>query len=361
MFQAAICLVWRSCVSQWLLLAISCCALGVTGISSVRADQLFAPPGPNAEADEILLVSARAVGTACDGQLLSEKLLCQRYEIGPDGRSYWKAVDWREALLEPTPTRTVIYVHGNRVEPGEDRSRGMMVYHSLVAHGKPSAPIRYIIWSWPATPIPGPLKDMHVKAARTRPAGWQLAWFLDQLPAEAPLTLVGYSYGARVISGSLHLLGGGKLNGLELTERFHPERGPMRVAMIAAAFDADWIQPGRYHERALSQVDELVLITNHRDPAMRLYHFSVNRGRIDALGKAGVPQPSSLGEAAQRIVRVDATAEVGRSHSLEDYLAARGRMNVMWRRAVPAVDHPPDVESSLSGATSSAARQLPPF
>ncbi len=352
MTQLAIPVAWRSGVSKWLLLAISWCALGGTGLRAARADHLFAPPEPTSQADEILLVSARAAGISCDGKLLSEKLLCQRYEIATDGRPHWKAVDWRETLLKPTPKRTVIYVHGNRVEPGEDRSRGMMVYHSMVAHGKPSEPIRYIIWSWPATPIPGPLKDMYVKAARTRPAGWQLAWFLDQLPAEAPLTLVGYSYGARVISGSLHLLGGGKLNRLELTERVHPEREPMRVAMIAAAFDADWIQPGRYHERALSQVEELVLITNHRDPAMRLYHFSVDRGRIDALGKAGVPQPSSLGEAAQRIALVDATAEVGRSHSLEDYLAARGRMGVMWRRAVPAVDHPPAVESSMAGATS---------
>jgi hypothetical protein len=299
---------------------------------------LFAPPEKSAQSDEILLISTRAAGISCDGQLLGEKLRCHRYEIGSDGRAHWKSVDWREALLEPTSGRTVVYVHGNRIEPGEDRTRGMMVYHSLVSQGKPSGPIRYIIWSWPSTPIPGPLKDVYVKAARTRPAGWQLAWFLDQLPAETPITLVGYSYGARVISGSLHLLGGGELNGLKLTERVHPESRQMRVAMIAAAFDADWIQPGRYHELALSQVEELVLTTNHRDPAMRLYHFSVDRGRIDALGKSGVPQPSSLGEAAQRIALVDATAEVGRSHALEDYLAARGKIGVVWRRVLPAAE-----------------------
>lgn len=332
------------------MLTIACCALCGVGQSSIQADQLFAPPGPNAQGDEILLVSTRAAGISCDGKLLSEKLLCQRYETRANGRPHWKSVDWREALLAPTTTRTVIYVHGNRVEPGEDHYRGMMVYHSLVSQGRPSEPIRFIIWSWPSTPIPGLLKDMYVKAARTRPAGWQLAWFLDQLPEETPITLVGYSYGARVISGSLHLLGGGKLNGLELAERVHPDRGPMPVAMIAAAYDADWIQPGRYHERALSQVEELVLTTNHRDPAMRLYHFSVDRGRIDALGKSGVPQPSSLGEAAQRIALIDTTAEVGRSHALKDYLAARGKMAIIWRRVVP------EAETSLAGSISSTRR-----
>ena len=126
--------------------------------------------------------------------------------------------------------------------------------------------------------------------------------------------------------------------------------------MIAAAYDADWIQPGRYHDRAISQMEELVLVTNHRDPAMRLYHFSVDRGRIDALGKAGVPRPQSLGEAAQRIVPVDFTTEVGRSHTLEDYLAAKGRMGVVWRRLIPTADPSTDAESSLAGVNSPAAR-----
>lgn len=327
-------------------LALLWCAMSCP----LGADQLFAPPGPTSEADEIVLVSTRAVGTTCDGERMREKLQCQRYEIGPDGRAYWKAVPWQGALLTPTSKRTVMYVHGNRVEPGEDRGRGMLVYHSLVSQGRPSEPIRYVIWSWPSTPIPGPLKDLYVKAARTRPAGWQLAWFLDQLPEETPVSLVGYSYGARVVSGALHLLGGGMLGGLELAERAHPQRPPMRVAMIAAAFDADWIQPGGYHARALSQTEELVLFTNQRDPAMRLYHFSVDRGRIDALGKAGPPRPGSLGDAAQRIALLDVTAEVGRSHVLDNYLAARGKMTGMWKRVLSESETLADAES-LTGST----------
>jgi hypothetical protein len=324
------------------------CALS----SVAQADELFAPPAP-VQANEILLVSTRAVGISCDGNHLGKKLICQRHEIDGGGRAHWKSVDWRDALLGPTSLKTVIYVHGNRVKSGEDRSRGMWIYRSLVSQGKPQEPIRFVIWSWPATPIPGPLKDVYEKAARTRPAGWQLAWFIDQLPQDDPVSLVGYSFGARVISGALHLLGGGELDGLTLTERQHPERGPLRVAMIAAAYDADWIQPGGYHERAVSQVEELVLVTNHRDPAMRLYHFSVDRGRIDALGKAGAPQPSSLGEAAHRIKPIDATAEVGRSHALTDYLAARGKMGVMWHNVLPPAS---ESESSIAGDSAHAMR-----
>lgn len=326
-------------------------------LTPTRADELFDPPAPSAVSDEILVMSTRAVGTVCDGKRMSENLQCQRYEIDENGRPHWKSMDWRGALQSDSPTRTVVYIHGNRIAPGEDRLRGMMVYRSLVTQGRPNQPIRFIIWSWPATTIRGPIKDMRLKAARTRPAGWQLAWFLDQLPEETPVSLIGYSYGARVASGALHVLGGGQLNGLPLVERLHLQRPPIRVAMIAAAFDAEWIMPGRFHDRAISQVEKLVLIINHRDPAMRFFRFSADHGKIHALGKEGVSHLRSLGKAARRIMPVDVTYEVGRSHALVDYLAATGKMHVVWRKLIPSAEPSADAaESTLVGLASPARR-----
>jgi len=350
------------------VLALLLCALIGVGPTPAWAEELFDPPAPSAMADEILIMSTRAVGTVCDGKRLSEKLRCQRYEIGDNGCPHWKCMDWRDALQPASqvrkpasPMRTVVYIHGNRIEPGEDRYRGMLIYRSLVAQGRPSQPIRFIIWSWPATTILGPIKDFRLKAARTCPVGWQLAWFLDQLPEETPVSLIGYSYGARIASGALHVLGGGRLNGLPLTERLHPQRPPIRVAMIAAAFDADWMLPGRYHDRAISQVEELIVVTNHRDLVMRLYHLTVDRGRIHALGKEGVPHARSLGEAARRIKSVDMTHEVGRSHLLVDYLAATGKMGVVWCRLIPSAKPSAEPstdadESSLGGFCSQSQR-----
>lgn len=332
----------RAFAQAWLAPVLLWIALVSTGPVEAWAAPLFAPPKPLAPADEILIVSTRAIGLACDGQRLSDGLRCRRLQIGTKGRPHWESVDWREALQpaslagEPgLPTRTVIYIHGNRVEQGEDLQRGMMVYRSLTTRGRPRQPIRYIIWSWPSTTIPGLIKDMKIKAARTCPAGWQLAWFLDQLPAEMPVSLIGYSYGARVASGALHLLGGGQLNGKRLTERLHPQRPPIRVAMLAAAFNADWILPGKYHGRAVSQMEELLLVTNQRDPAMRLFHFTVHSGRTHALGKEGVPRPQALGKSARRIMPINLTHAVGRSHLLTDYLAVKGKMSAIWRRLIP--------------------------
>lgn len=264
---------------------------------------------------------------------MSRHLQCERYVVDEAGVPQWDVVDWRTAVTSSTALRpTFVYIHGNRVARGMDRSQGLQVYRSLAADGKPDMPIRFIIWSWPSSHIAGPVKDYKVKAHRTGPAGWQLAWFVDQLPADSPVALWGYSYGARVASGALHLLGGGTLSGLKLDERVHPDRQPLRAAMVAAAFDADWIQPGHYHGRVLAQTDMLVLATNELDPAMRFFHLSNGRGRIHALGKQGVAQPQTLGAAARRLRPIDFTREVGRTHALTEYLSASEKMTSVWRQ-----------------------------
>ncbi len=313
------------------------CLVLNTQLFAKTSESLFAPPQRSVPTREILLLNTRPLGISCQPSQIKTKLDCKRLEISEEGHSTWESLPWQYAVKPVGQTPTVIYVHGNRVEPGEDIYRGMKVYRSLVRARSADQPLRFIIWSWPSTPIKGPIKDVYVKAARTQPAGWQLAWFLDQLPEDADVAILGYSFGARVVSGSLHLLGGGHLGNLQLAERVHPERKPVRVGLIAPAYDADWLQPGHFHSRAISQMEELMLVTNQRDPAMRLYHFSVERGRIHALGKEGIAQPYRMGSANRKIRRIDVTDTVGRSHALGDYLAASGQMRTLWTKLNPSL------------------------
>jgi len=299
-------------------------------VSAATVGPLFdAPPIPVAS-DEVLLVSTRALGTDCNDKSMSRGLRCQRLETG--GQPIWRTADWRVLLSSPAHLPTIIYVHGNRVTTGQDRVEGMRVYRSLKSHCRLKGPIRFVIWSWPSEQIRGPINDFLVKAQRTNPAAWQLAWLLDQLPVEAPISLVGYSYGSRVVSGATHLLAGGRLGPLTLGERTHPHRPPVRAALIAAAYDADWIQSGRFYDQALGQLERLVLVTNKLDPAMRFYHLGNGRGRMHALGKSGVYQPWRLGSATRRLQQIDVTREVGRSHALVDYLAAERKMSLLWHQ-----------------------------
>jgi hypothetical protein len=181
---------------------------------------------------------------------------------------------------------------------------------------------------------------------RTNPVAWQLAWFLDQLPAETPIAMMGYSYGARTVSGTMHLLGGGKLGNLSLENRQHADRPPVRIALVAAAFDADWVLPGEVHQRTITQVERMVVVTNRQDPAMRFFKLSTKNSRVDALGLAGIPNATKLGAAVKRIQYIDVTAEVGRSHVIYDYLADQPKMTRMWRQLLDDEATPlPDLAS----------------
>jgi hypothetical protein len=216
---------------------------------------------------------------------------------------------------------TVIFVHGNRLTNWDAKCEGLAAYRRIVRQSD-AAPIRFVIYSWPSAQISGPLKDVRVKATRTRPAGCQLAWFVDQLPAETPITMVGFSFGARIVTGSLHILGGGSLGHMGFAELHHPNRRPVNAVLIAAGLNSDWLCAGHYHGQAMTMVSQMVLVNNCEDRAMKYYHFSTTCGRPQALGYCG---PTCIDPAAaSKIVEINVSRYVGSEHNLFCYLSAPG-------------------------------------
>src|SRR5688500_9243627 len=191
-------------------------ALTLIGVLT-PAGEVAAASGP--VADRIYLISTRGIGTRCDCDAMAHGLRCEELVHDPSGASRWNSLTWHELqaqFAEPLPT--VVFVHGNRVENGEDKPHGLRFHRSLASRKPGDGPMRFIIWSWPSSQIRGVVNDYRVKAARTKPVSWQLAWAVDQMPPQTPLALVGYSYGARIVTGTLHLLGGGRLDELQLAE-----------------------------------------------------------------------------------------------------------------------------------------------
>ncbi len=224
---------------------------------------------------------------------------------------------------------TINYVHGKRITPSDSHLQGLAVYRRMMQSGASGPPIRFVIFSWPSAQVGPLLRDVRVKAARTGPAGCQLAWLVDQLPAETPISLVGPSFGARVITGGLHLLGGGSLGHLALSQRVHPNRPPMNVVLISATMHAHWLGEGQYHGHAMSQVNRMLLINNCRDPAMRYYHLAFD-GRPQAMGLCG---PTYISPAERsKIVTRDVSRYVSR-HLLSQYLCVPGLPGQLWENA----------------------------
>lgn len=309
--------------------AVAVCAVLVVGSTSLAGG------GCAVRAmDEVLEVNVRQTGCSTDPEVLTRTVRTYEYAVAEGaGARQWMQSDLSRLTESPADGRvTIFYIHGNKVDTSMARDRALRVYYRLVNRDACQQAIRFVIFSWPASEIDGLLRDFRVKAARTRPGGCQLAWVLNQMPPDARISLLGYSYGARLVGGGLHVLAGGNLSGTcDLGMPLVP-RPPMRVVFIAAATHSCWFGPGGYHRYAMNQIDTLLMLNNELDPAMRFYHLVDKNCHPQAMGLCG---PTSLtSEARSRVECYDCSNRVGRSHDLFKYTASAPTMSLVWNHLI---------------------------
>jgi hypothetical protein len=287
--------------------------------------------------DEIDVVNTRSIGCGGNDGAMRKGLKLETYAVCDEaGDRRWQTSDLEKFLSFEPSVPTIIFIHGNQITPGEAKSEGLSVYRQIILQGCDATRIRFVIFSWPSSKTRGLLRDVREKAARTEPAGYHLAWLLDQMPAETPVSLVGFSFGARIVTGGLHVLAGGSLNGsLTLKEHAHPHRQPVNAVLIAAASHSYWLAEGQHHGRAMSQVNRMLLINNSSDRAMRYYDLLVpGRGGPQALGLCGPTRISH--DDAEKIFNRDVSRYVGSQHELMSYICAPGDAGLIWDYAGPA-------------------------
>ena len=147
----------------------------------------------------------------------------------------WAISSIDEFLAADDPSIPIGFaMHGNRVSSSQAIRQGMMAYRQFTARVPASQPVRFVIWSWPSDRIHGILRDVRAKAARSTTDGKYLAWTLHQLDPQSRVSLIGFSYGARIATGALHVVAGGSLDGFSLAPARKP-RTPVRAAFAAAA------------------------------------------------------------------------------------------------------------------------------
>jgi hypothetical protein len=281
-------------------------------------------PGPIPAAHQLWLLSTRrlpsALRTTGDTNVADLNFEVERY----DPRSGWSAASLAELFAADDPRLTTsVLVHGNHTDRQWAVTKGLGVYRALVGSAKAEQPVRLIVWSWPSERIAGSLReDARIKAQRTNVEGYYLAKFLDRLRGPKPVSVVGYSFGARVITGALHLLGGGLLAGQRLGEREQFPRPPLHAVLMAAAIDRDWLLPGRPHGRALSAVDRMVVFVNRQDRVLKWYRFFSPNDAGETLGSHGLPSRSRLGADRRKLVEIDVATAVGSRHGWTNYLGS---------------------------------------
>jgi hypothetical protein len=290
--------------------------------------------------DEIVVVNARMLCGVCDPESIRSGIQVEHYAVRDAvGYRRWQSSDLSSFLAFDPSVRTVIFVHGNQITPGDAKADGLEVYRRLMCYGANDARIRFVIFSWPSAKVSGPLRDFQIKATRTGPAGVQLAWLIDQMPAETPVSLLGFSYGARIVTGGMHVLAGGQLGGCGLKEHAHPNRPHVNAVLMASATHACWLGEGQHQGLALSQADRVFFLNSNRDPAMRFYALSVpGRGGPQAMGLCG---PTCLSaEQAAKVYNRDISGYTGSRHDLYLYLSAPGATGQIWDYLSSAVATP---------------------
>ncbi|MBX9788289.1 MAG: hypothetical protein K2Y37_05195 [Pirellulales bacterium] len=241
--------------------------------------------------------------------------------------TYVSGAGWAPATLDEllasddSHTRTTIYVHGNWATEDDARYTGLKMQELLTAGA--CMPWRFVIFTWPADRCDTTaVKDARLKAGRSEAQSYYLAWLLDRLDPEVPVTLVGYSYGTRLIASGLHLLGGGGVHHHRLADRVHPERSGLRAILIAAAIDANCFAVDGRYSAAMSTVECVLATVNARDPYLRYYSLLYGAGGPPALGYKGVIEANKLGAATRLVSQMEVSHSVRRHHSLNHYVDA---------------------------------------
>lgn len=343
----------RRCIRAW--------AWGVLAALAFLGNAGFAPAAEGANAstappctafrvrpqDAVWAVSTRGLGCPAPGWTYS--LTVWQYE-SQTPRWANSSVESLTATDDPE-IATVVYIHGNRIGSSLALQDGLSVYFQLAGAWDREPPVRFVIWTWPSDQIRGPLKDVRAKAARSDADAYYLAQFLSRLNPEVNVGLLGYSYGARIASGGVHLLGGGRLMGLSAPAASGPE---LRVALWAAAEHDDWLLPGRTHGEALPRARQWLITRNYCDPVLARYRMLDKCSDPTALGYSGLVGRNLLSpEINARIDELDVTAAVGSSHDMQRYLYARSILDptreVLFGRA--AATEPAAAADELSIAS----------
>ncbi len=262
-----------------------------------------------------------------------------------DGDACWQAADIKDLLNADPATPVVVYVHGNRVGRCEAIAEGWRTYRTLTADGneEDTPPIQFVIWSWPSDRVRGALNDVRVKARRTDLEAYFLARWLARFDSSHRVALVGHSFGARIIAGGLHLLGGGTLLGRTLPPAPAEPVRP-RAVLLAAALHNYWLRPGCRFDMALPSVDRLLNLYNRCDPVLRHYRVLDKCTRAEALGYTGMCT-NDLDAARQLVTQQDVRCLVGRNHDVAFYIhnptvVAQIRKYVLW--------HPVDLTPAVA-------------
>jgi hypothetical protein len=271
-------------------------------------------------AGQVWMVSSRRAPYLCNCGADASQL--DYWRLAPDGR--WAPQSQAAFLAADDPALpTVFFFHGNRADESTAVNDGWSFYNVLRCQAGPR-PLRYVIWSWPAERICGGVRgirvDAQVKAWRSDGQSCYAAQLIARMNPRVPVTLVGYSFGTRIITGALEMLAGGPVSGQAVAPSPPPAlRVMLRAVLVAAAEDCGGLLPCAQNGLALNQAERVLITVNTADPVLKRYPRLYGAGGPEALGYLG---PAG-GTDPSKIEIDNVSCSVGKTHDWDAYLSDR--------------------------------------
>jgi hypothetical protein len=307
--------------------------------------------------EQVWLISTRQAPTCFPADDADTWIQYWRYAADDQ----WTAADAQAFQAADDPrVPTIIVVHGNRAGCQTAIREGWTAYRCLQQQAS-GRPFRFVIWSWPADRIAGGnLQDVRVKAARSDVQAWYLAQVVRRINPKVPVSMIGFSFGARAITGALHVLSGGPLFGRTLgEEKAAAARVAYRAVLLGAAVDRDWLLPCGCNGLALNRADRILVSQNTCDSVLRWYPLMYGLHGPEALGFAGPACRTMLDQGKLEVVHVN--CEVGKSHDWYAYLCAPDiQARLAWYAFLaPEGAEPSGFKAAAANETPAAETQMP--
>ena len=275
-----------------------------------------------AESQQVWSISTRCAPRCGNLESGLDKITYQQLD-GKDGSGRWLPSDAAAFRAGGDPSiPTTFYIHGNATDCDEAVREGWSLYSRMrqLATGHP---FRLVIWSWPADKaVRGIRADVQLKVTFSDTESYYLARALPGVMPGTPVSLIGYSLGCRIAGGTLQLLAGGQAG----NRRLSPEAitawttgtaRPIRVMLIAAAVDFDWLEPSGCEGMATLAVQRVLITQNVCDRCLKFYSRLYGPHGPEALGCVG-----PAGTAGGKIEVIDVACQVGKRHAYDVYQSA---------------------------------------
>ncbi|MCC7422966.1 MAG: alpha/beta hydrolase [Planctomycetaceae bacterium] len=276
-----------------------------------------APPCP-VEANDFWIVSSR--NCIQQGNRTSASCPLDYYRCDRGNRRVAKDEnEFRRSIPPGVPV--CIVVHGSFTDWDTVCADAAATQRWLRA-AAPHLPVQIVLFSWPSEPttVLLPPVDTGIMGTRAEFNDVYLSQLIQRIPAESPVSMIGHSHGARAISSTLHLMGGGIVQGYRYP---NPQAFPhrVRVVFMAGALDHHWLDPGERYGRALPRIDALLNVRNCQDWALAFYEWRRPFAGA-ALGKDGLYNEDRrrLGELNSKIREVDVSRLLGTNHLWPSYI-----------------------------------------